>query len=67
MKNNNSTDAPEQRICRADKAGLPAHYRKGKKPTEAVLDLLADDRVTCQTCRNLWKSMVCPSYQPAGP
>jgi len=42
MKNNNSTDAPEQRICRADNAGLPAHYRKGKKPTEAVLDLLGD-------------------------
>ncbi len=42
MKNNNSTDAPEQRICRADNAGLPAHSRKGKKPTEAVLDLLGD-------------------------
>ena len=49
MKNNNSTDAPEQRIYRADKAGLPAHYRKGKKPTEAVLDLLGDAVVVKRT------------------
>jgi len=49
MKNNNSTDTPEQRICSAVKAVLPAHYRKGKKPTEAVLDLLGDAVVDKRT------------------